>query len=75
MGIDKWVGTIEAGKDADLAVFSRHPLDSTTVCEKTLVDGQIYFDRAKYLDDREKAEEARKKKEAEAQKPKDKKEA
>ncbi len=65
MGIEKWVGTIDIGKDADLAVFNRHPLDPYTICEMTLVDGRVYFDRAKYLDDMKKAEEEKKKKEAE----------
>jgi imidazolonepropionase-like amidohydrolase len=69
MGIDKWVGTIEPGKDADLAVFNRNPLDPYTVCQMTLVDGKVLFDRAKYLEDRKKAEEA-KKKDAEAKAPK-----
>jgi len=73
LGIDRWVGTIETGKDADLAVFSRHPLDPYTVCEMTLVDGKILFDRAKVIADWKRAEEERKKHEAEAQKPKDKK--
>ena len=73
LGVDQRVGTIEAGKDADLAVFSRHPLDPYTICEKTLVDGKVYFDRAKYLDDMNKAADEKKKKEAEAAKPKDKK--
>ena len=72
LGIDKKVGTIEPGKDADLAVFSRHPLDPYTVCQMTIVDGTVYFDRAKYLEERKKAEEE-KKKEAEAKAPKDKK--
>jgi imidazolonepropionase-like amidohydrolase len=70
MGVDKYTGTLEAGKDADIAVFNRHPLDPYTVCQMTLVDGKVYFDRAKYLDDRRKTEEA---KAAEAAKPKDKK--
>jgi imidazolonepropionase-like amidohydrolase len=74
LGIDKWVGTIEAGKDADLAIFSRHPLDPYTVCEMTMVDGSVYFDRAKYLDDRKKAEAEKKKKEAETEKKKGKEE-
>ena len=68
LGIDKRVGTIEPGKDADLAVFSRHPLDSFTVCEMTLVDGTVYFDRAKYLEERKKAEEEEKKKHQEPEK-------
>jgi imidazolonepropionase-like amidohydrolase len=65
MGIDRWVGTIEPGKDADLAVFNRHPLDPFTVCEMTMVDGTVYFDRAKYLEERKKAEEEEKKKKPE----------
>jgi hypothetical protein len=51
--------------DADLAVFSRHPLDPYTVCQMTIIDGTVYFDRAKYLEEMKKAEEE-KKKEAEA---------
>lgn len=73
-GVDRYTGSLETGKDADIAVFSRHPLDPYTICQLTLVDGKVYFDRAKYLDDRAKAEEA-KKKEAEAAKPKDKKDS
>jgi len=73
MGIDKWTGTIEEGKDTDLAVFSRHPFDPYTICEMTLVDGEVLFDRAKYLEDRKKAEEEKLKKEAEAKKAQEKK--
>jgi len=73
MGIEKQTGTIEPGKDADLAVFNRHPLDPYTVCQMTLIDGEVYFDRAKHLEERKKAEEERKKKEEEAKKPKEKK--
>jgi imidazolonepropionase-like amidohydrolase len=60
-GIDKRVGTIEVGKDADLAIFNRHPLDPYTVCYMTLVDGKIYFDRDKYLEQRKAKEEAKNK--------------
>ena len=70
MGVDKLTGTLEAGKDADIAVFNRHPLDPYTVCQMTIVDGKVRFDRAKYLDDRRKAEEAKK---AAAEAPKEKK--
>ncbi len=70
MGVDKYTGTLEVGKDADIAVFNRHPLDPYTVCQMTLVDGKVRFDRAKYLDDRRKAEEAKK---AAAETPKEKK--
>lgn len=73
MGIEKRVGTIEPGKDADLAVFSRHPFDPYTICEMTFVDGEILFDRAKYLEKRKKAEEEAKQKKEETKKPKGKK--
>jgi imidazolonepropionase-like amidohydrolase len=65
LGVDRRVGTIEPGKDADLAVFNRHPLDPYTVCEMTMVDGTVYFDRARYLRELKTAEEAAKKKEPE----------
>jgi imidazolonepropionase-like amidohydrolase len=71
LGIDQWVGTIDAGKDADLAVFNRHPLDPYTVCMMTLVDGKVYFDRAKYLEERKKAEEEKEKKAKEPEKNKE----
>ena len=67
-GVDKRVGTIEAGKDADLAVFNRHPLDTYSICEMTLIDGDVYFDRAKYLEERKKAEEQKKQKAIEEKK-------
>jgi len=68
LGIEDRVGTIEAGKDADLAVFNRHPLDPYTVCEMTLVDGEILFDRDRYFEERKKEEATRKKKEEEKKK-------
>lgn len=73
LGIGQRTGTIEAGKDADLAVFSRHPFDPYTVCEMTLVDGEILFDREKYLEERKKVEEEKKKQEDQANKGKEKK--
>jgi imidazolonepropionase-like amidohydrolase len=45
LGIEKRVGSIEVGKDADLALFSKHPFDVTTLCEKTWIDGKQVFDR------------------------------
>ena len=44
--IDAYVGSLEPGKDADFAVWSKSPLDSGTVCIQTWIDGQKYFDRA-----------------------------
>jgi len=44
--IDKYVGSLEVGKDADFAIWSKSPLDSGTVCLQTWVDGKKYFDRS-----------------------------
>lgn len=38
------VGSIEKGKEGDLAVFDKHPLDSTTKCLMTIIEGKVYFD-------------------------------
>jgi len=42
LGLDNRLGSIEAGKDADLAVWSGHPFSSFTLCEKTIIDGEVY---------------------------------
>ncbi|MFL0162095.1 amidohydrolase family protein [Aquirufa salirivi] len=39
------VGSIKAGKDADLVLWSAHPLSIYAKSEKTIVDGMIVFDR------------------------------
>jgi imidazolonepropionase-like amidohydrolase len=45
IGVDKWVGSLEVGKQADIAVFNRHPFDSFALCQKTYIDGDLVFDR------------------------------
>lgn len=47
LGMDRFTGSIEVGKEADLAVFDGHPLSSMSKCILTIIDGQIYFDRSK----------------------------
>ncbi len=42
--IDEWVGTLEPGKQADIAVWSDNPLSVYAVCEQTWIDGRKYFD-------------------------------
>jgi imidazolonepropionase-like amidohydrolase len=42
-GLEKRTGSIEVGKDADLAVFDGHPLDTFSHCVLTFVDGECYF--------------------------------
>jgi len=53
LGIDKRVGSIDIGKDADLVIFSQHPFSVYTVPEMTMIEGEIYFDRAEDLKQRE----------------------
>lgn len=43
--IDKQVGSLEAGKDADFAIWSGHPLSTTSICLQTWIDGKQYFER------------------------------
>ena len=45
LGIDDRVGSLEVGKDADLAVFSKHPYDIYTLVERTYIDGRLVFER------------------------------
>ena len=44
LGIDEHVGSIEVGKDADLVLYDGPPLSVFSVVQKTLVDGNVYFD-------------------------------
>jgi len=47
LGIDKFVGSIEVGKDGDIAIFDNHPLSVYAVPVYTLVDGIVRFDKMK----------------------------
>ncbi len=51
LGIADRVGSIEVGKDADLAIFDAHPLSVYAVPQRTYVDGVVRFDRAGDPDD------------------------
>ena len=42
--IDKRVGSIKEGKDADLVLWSDHPLSVYAKAEKTMIEGTTYFD-------------------------------
>ena len=45
--IDKRVGSIEVGKDADIAIFNGHPFSVYSKVEMTIIEGDIYFDLSK----------------------------
>jgi len=42
--IDDRVGSIKVGKDADVVLWSDHPLSIYAKAEKTIIEGKIYFD-------------------------------
>lgn len=44
LDLENRIGSIEKGKDGDLAVFDKHPLDSTTKCVMTIIEGKVWFD-------------------------------
>jgi imidazolonepropionase-like amidohydrolase len=49
MGIESRVGSLEAGKDADIVIFDKHPLSTYAKVQTVLIDGVEYFDRDKEL--------------------------
>jgi len=58
--VDNRVGSIEPGKDADLVLYNQHPLSSYAVAQKVWVDGNLYFDRQKDIEERSRKEAAKK---------------
>jgi imidazolonepropionase-like amidohydrolase len=74
LGIDKRVGSIDVGKDADLVVYNHDPLSAYAVVQETLIDGRVYFDRKRDIAEREAREKEKKalmekEKKAEEKKP------
>lgn len=51
LGIDDYVGSIEEGKQGDVAIWSDHPLSIYSTNEMTFVDGAKYFDHEEDPDD------------------------
>lgn len=45
LGVDGRTGSLETGKDADVAIFGAHPFSPEARVDMTLVDGTVYFDR------------------------------
>jgi imidazolonepropionase-like amidohydrolase len=60
LGLDKRVGTIDVGKDADLAIYNHDPLSAYAVVQKTLIDGRVYFDRQRDIAERSEREKEKK---------------
>jgi imidazolonepropionase-like amidohydrolase len=51
--LDSRIGSIEVGKDADLAIWNAHPLSTYARVDTTFIEGEVYFDRAQDLAQRE----------------------
>ncbi len=45
--VAEFTGSIKVGKDADIVLWSSHPLSIYAKAEQTIVDGVVYFDRVK----------------------------
>ncbi len=46
LGIDKRTGSIEQGKDADIVIWTEHPFSPYSRVDLTLIEGEVFFDRA-----------------------------
>ncbi|HRJ89679.1 MAG: amidohydrolase family protein [Blastocatellia bacterium] len=46
LGIGNRTGSIDTNKDADIVIWSGHPFSPYSIAEVTLVEGEVYFDRA-----------------------------
>src|SRR5918911_150606 len=49
LGIQDRVGSIDVGKDADIAIWNGHPFSVYSRVETTFIDGEIFFDRQQDL--------------------------
>jgi len=45
--LEQRIGSLEVGKDADIAVFNGHPFSNMTECVLTMIDGEIYHNKLK----------------------------
>jgi imidazolonepropionase-like amidohydrolase len=57
--IDNRVGSIKVGKDADVVLWSDHPLSVYAKAEKTMIEGATYFDIEKDMQMRTKIKQER----------------
>lgn len=52
LGIDGRVGRLEEGLDADVVIWDGHPLSVYSRVDQTWLDGRLYFDRERDLEQR-----------------------
>jgi len=46
IGVDDKTGSLDVGKDADITIWTGHPLSTVALADKVLIDGEVYFDRS-----------------------------
>ncbi|MCA1586470.1 MAG: amidohydrolase family protein [Acidobacteria bacterium] len=44
--IDNRVGSLQVGKDADVVVWTHHPLSTYAIADRVYIDGTLYYDRS-----------------------------
>jgi imidazolonepropionase-like amidohydrolase len=76
--LDKRLGSIDVGKDADLVIFNGHPFSTYSRVDTTFIEGRVVFDRERDLLARkeraaEKADRLKKEADDEAKNKKEKK--
>jgi len=64
LGIDGRTGSVDVNKDADLVIWSEHPFSPYSHVEKTMIEGEVFFDRAQDIARRNELEAERKRLEA-----------
>lgn len=45
IGVQERVGSLDAGKDADVVIFSGHPFDYRSVAEQVFIEGELVYSR------------------------------
>ena len=50
LGLDHRLGSLEVGKDADIAIFSGDQLDARSWVQEVLIEGRTVYDREKDAD-------------------------
>ena len=59
LGVANRVGSIEVGKDADVAIWNNHPLSVYANVETTFIDGEVFFDKQRDLAQRQQKDQQR----------------
>jgi imidazolonepropionase-like amidohydrolase len=59
LGVGNRVGSIEVGKDADIGIWNAHPLSVYASPDYTIIDGEVFFDRAQDLQKRAEKDQQR----------------